>query len=109
MEFLLPGDFWAALTGFYSPLNRDARTTASELDLSLIRLTYEFIAGQTACARCAHPLGRRVQVQAWPGTARSSWQVRVSVHCGNWRGHRHTAIVTEVSGSLRFGSLRPAH
>lgn len=103
MEFQFPDDFWAALSGPSVPLYRDVPALATELDLSLIRLMYESIAGQTMCARCGEALGRGLHLEAWSGAA--TWQVRVITHCSSWRRHRHTAVVTEVSGGLRLGPL----
>ena len=107
MEFLLPGAFWAALTGSYVRLYREMPASASELDLSLIGLVYEFIAGESTCARCGDPLGRGLHFEVWSRTATSAWQVLVTTRCSSWRRHRHTAVVGEASGGLRFGSFMP--
>jgi hypothetical protein len=105
MDFPLSGDFWAAMTGSYLRSSRTAPAMPTELDLASIRLVYEFIAGQTMCERCGKPLGRELLLEAWAATVPSSWQVQVITQCSSWRRHRHTAVVTEVRGALRLGSL----
>lgn len=73
-------------------------------DLWVTTGTYEFVAVRSACGKCDAGLSRELSVAAVPGT---TWRIAVSARCRGWRRHRHTAVVTEDHGGLRFGELRP--
>ena len=110
MEWLLTSALWGAFTG-WNPSPAPALTPSTpfptELDLLLITLVYELAAGEATCAACAAPLGRRPRLATRRTGVTPARQVVVATRCRGWRRHRHTAVVTEASGDLRLGPLRP--
>lgn len=66
---------------------------------------YEFVAVRSVCEKCGAGLGRKPKVSVVPETA---WLIFVDARCRGWRRHRHTALVAEREGGLRFGELRPS-
>ncbi|MEV6105162.1 hypothetical protein AB0M28_10675 [Streptomyces sp. NPDC051940] len=46
-----------------------------------------------------------MRVSVIPGT---TWLISVDARCRGWRRHRHSALVAEREGGLRFGELRPS-
>jgi hypothetical protein len=111
MEWLLATMYWTALGGDHT--SQDPRcamitTGPTDLDLRLIRLTYEVAAAESRCAKCGTPIGRRLRLTTQYGGQPPTWTVIVATRCRGWRRHRHTAVVTEASNSLRLGSFLPS-
>ncbi len=110
MEWLLTSALWGAFTGWHTSLDPTLTPPTpfpTELDLSLITLVYEVAAGEANCPTCDAPLGRRPQLATRRAGQTPAWPVVVTTRCRGWRRHRHTAVVTETSGDLRLGPLRP--
>ena len=83
----------------------------TETDLWITAQTYEFVAARSACAKCGADLRRKVDVgivSDGHGQPETPWLIMVGARCRGWRRHRHTALVAERRGSLRFGELRPS-
>jgi hypothetical protein len=114
MEWFLMRVYFAALSNMppytdpFSTTPPSERFAASptDLDLHLIRLAYEVAAPELRCAKCCSRLGRGLQLATKDVRGSSTWHVLVSTRCRGWRRHRHTAIATEESNSLRLGRLR---
>jgi hypothetical protein len=83
------------------------RRELTALDLWLIRLAYEVVAAESACARCGAPLGRRIRLVAWAVDHPAAWTVSIVTRCSGWRRHRHVARVDDGTKALLLGPLRP--
>ncbi|HEX2577588.1 MAG TPA: hypothetical protein VHK88_14645 [Aquihabitans sp.] len=79
----------------------------TEVDVLLVRLTYEVIAPSSSCARCGQALGRSLRVRHAPGGGiPSHWPLSVRTRCTGWRRHPHEAEVTRRLSDLELGSFR---
>jgi hypothetical protein len=93
-----------------SPLSRDCGPTGADLWISA--QAYEFVAARSRCDKCGAGLGRKLDLAVLPeGSERSAasdpaWLIAVGTRCRGWRRHRHSAMVSEWRGGLRFGVLR---
>jgi hypothetical protein len=116
---------WRYTTG--SPLSPDGPT---EGDLWIAEQAYEFVAARSLCDKCGAELGRKLDLAVLPeGTglpvpsgqpdqsdqsdqsiqsepSEPTWLIAVGARCRGWRRHRHSAVVSEWHGGLRFGALR---
>jgi hypothetical protein len=106
MEWLMASAFWSVLAyvppgGAYPP---SVVAGPTEIDTELVRLCYEFIAGEFGCATCAAPLGRDQRVVVTAGWG--PWQILAVTRCHGRRRHRHTATAGEVGGDLWLGPFR---
>jgi hypothetical protein len=110
MEWLL-SVYWTALTGSYTaPDSRRCMITTAptDLDLRIIRLTYEVAAAESSSAKCGAAIGRRLRLATRCAAPSPTWRVLVTTRCRGWRRHRHTAVVTEASDNLQLGPLLPS-
>ena len=105
---------WILFDAFYPPplgwrntagSQRFPDSAPAEGDLWIMAGMYEFVAMRSTCAKCGAELSRKLNIAAVPVTP---WQVAVNARCRGWRRHRHTALVAEWHGGLRFGELRPS-
>jgi hypothetical protein len=105
---------WMLFAAFYPPplewqdpggSQMFPETVPTETDLWVTARTYEFAAVRSTCGKCGAELGGKLSVAVVPGT---TWLIAVNARCRGWRRHRHTALVSEWHGGLRFGELRPS-
>ncbi|GAA1578540.1 hypothetical protein GCM10009789_35070 [Kribbella sancticallisti] len=104
MEWLMAGICWATFAQTPPPPRCGPPT---ELDLVVIRLSYEVAAEVSTCGRCGAPLGAGLHVLTQYDGRRRDWRISVATRCHGWRRHRHLAVVRETSNELRLGPLRP--
>jgi hypothetical protein len=89
---------------------QDLAATPTEIDMWITRQAYEFAAANDTCGKCGAGLGRRLSLvtihdRSDPERSDSRWRIGVAARCRGWRRHRHTALVTESRGGLRFSPL----
>jgi hypothetical protein len=107
MEWILLTTLWP-LFADWSFANESVpwpETEPASTDLFLTRLTYEFVAAETACVTCRSPLGRDLRLLVTPGRPSPARRIVVVSRCHGWRRHRYAASVTQLRDGLHFNPL----
>ena len=96
--------FWPwPIPGWWNSLTFYGSARPSAVDLTLIKLVYEFMAADVPCSKCAASLGRKVELTPDTSGAVESWSITVITRCSGWRRHQHTATVSESHQELILG------
>jgi hypothetical protein len=77
----------------------------SAVELFVIKLTYQAIAGQSCCGKCGASLNRPLRL-SFGRSPFKDWCVVVATRCSGWKRHRHAALVTDTSRDLLLGPLQ---
>lgn len=110
MEWMLVEAYCAMFYGSTrsaKPGRHDSSPTTT--DMWITRQAYEFATATETCGKCGAGFSKRLSLATAYDLHEhaSPWRIGVAARCRGWRRHRHSALVTESRGGLRFEPLRP--
>jgi hypothetical protein len=76
----------------------------TRMDLEVIALAYQVMAGRSRCVVCDEPLGAPARMTV-DSVSRRTWTATVSARCRGWVRHWNRAVVLPEGEGLRFGAF----